>query len=87
MLSCHQVGVGEVFHVGLIGDVVGTHLFGDDCLFSEVGLEAGRFRCGFILEIQVGGLEIRDEVGPRLVVGCTSSPVSACVFHLARLKC
>ena len=86
MLSCHQVGVGEVFHVGLIGDVVGTHFFGDDCLLSKAGLEAGRFKCGFMLEIQVGDHEIRDEVVPCLVDGCTLSPVSACVFHLAILK-
>ena len=86
LFSCLQVDLGEVFHVGLIGDVAGTYFFGDDCLFREVGLEANRFRCGFMLNIQVGGLEIRDEVVPRLVIGRTLSPVLACVFNLARLK-
>ena len=86
LLGCRQVGVGKVSHVGLIGDVVGTHFFSDDCLLSEVVLEAGRFRCGFMPEIQVGVLEIRDKVGPCLVLGCMLLSVSECVFHLVRLK-
>ena len=72
--------------MGLIGNVVGKHFFDEDCLLSKVGLEDSRFRYGFVLEIQVSALEIRDKVGPRLVVGCTLSPVLVCIFHLARLK-
>ena len=86
MISIGVVASHLHFHVGLIGDVAGTYFFGDNCLFREVGLEANRFRCGFMLNIQVGGLEIRDEVVPRLVIGRTLSPVLACVFNLARLK-